>query len=66
MTSGPLDRFSSGLESRGVVDPCLPDESRLGADLEAGLVPEDPDDRQYWLWDVDSLEEEKCEDEPPD
>ena len=61
MTDGPLDSFSSGLESRGVVDPCLPAESALGANLEASIAPEDPDDRQYWLWDVDELEEEKCE-----
>ena len=62
MTGGQLERFSSGLESRGVVDPCSPPESRLGANLEAGIAPEDPDDRQYWLWDVDELptEENEC------
>ncbi len=43
----------------GVLDPERPLETRLGANLEAEMVPEDPDDRQYWLWDVDDFEEEE-------
>jgi hypothetical protein len=48
-------------ELPGVVDPCLRADSSLGANLAAEIPPEDPDDRQYWLWDVDPLEEESCE-----
>jgi hypothetical protein len=52
---------SGGEETnRGVVDPSPIAETRLGANLEAVIVPEDPDDRQYWMWDVDDLEDEPC------
>jgi len=47
----------------GGLDPSGLEETRLGGHLEQHLVPEDPDDRQYWLWDVDPLQTEKCEDE---
>ena len=62
MTNGPQERSSSGLEFMGVVDPCLTADSPLGAKLREGIAPEDPDDRQYWLWDVDDLptEDEEC------
>jgi len=58
MTDGPQENSSSSLESPGIVDPCLRAEMRLGANLEAQIAPEDPDERQYWLWDVDELPEE--------
>ena len=61
MTLGRRDDSWSGSELQGVVDPCLLEDSPLGANLAANIVPEDPDDRQYWLWDVDELEEEICE-----
>ena len=61
MTDGPQERSSGSLELQGVVDPCLLADSPLGAKLREGIAPEDPDDRQYWLWDVDELEEEICE-----
>lgn len=46
-------------------ETCDPDiatasEVPLGANLAAGIAPEDPDARQYWLWDADPLEEEPC------
>ena len=61
MTDGPQER-SKNLSADGIfgrVDTCPSPETRLGANLEAEIVPEDPDDRQYWLWDVDDLEEEE-------
>ena len=61
MTNGRLEPSPSTLELRGVLDPCLLEDSRLGAKLRERIAPEDPDDRQYWLWDVDELEEEICE-----
>lgn len=61
MTDGPQERSSSDSELTGVLDPYLIDETPLGANLAARIAPEDPDDRQYWLWDVDELETEKCE-----
>ena len=66
MTSGPQGSSSGNSELRGVVDPCLLGDSPLGANLAANIAPEDPDDRQYWLWDVDELEEEKCEHDAAD
>lgn len=47
-------------------DPCLRADMLLGANVAPNLVPEDPDDRQYWLWDVDDLETEICEDDAAD
>lgn len=50
----------------GVYDPSLVNDWLLGGHLRAHLVPEDPDDRQYWLWDVDDLPTEKCEHDAAD
>lgn len=54
--------LSESLEIPGGVslpssDQC---EVPLGANLRAGIAPEDPDSRQFWIWDSDELEEEQC------
>jgi hypothetical protein len=59
MTVGRQVRSLEASELQGIVDPCLIADWLLGANLAARTPPEDPDDRQYWLWDVDELEEEE-------
>lgn len=44
----------------GVLDLDPPTPMRLGANLAAGIPTEDPDARQFWIWDSDPLEEEPC------
>ncbi len=48
--------------SDGAGDLCLPPppETPLGANLAAGIPTEDPDARQFWIWDSDPIEEEPC------
>ena len=59
----PDDSRSADFAALGIQDPCLREDMALGADVARHLVPDDPDDRQYWLWDVDPLETEICEDD---
>lgn len=60
MTSGPPSSSLGDPESGSLLDPYPVPESRLGAKLEASLVPDDPDDRAFWIWDPDDLEMEPC------
>ena len=47
-------------EVSGVSEDQNTSESLLGSNLAANMPPEDVDDRQYWIWDLDELEDEPC------